>query len=62
MLITIPYLSPWIVSTFDKNLILLNYHSWALYSFPTFLSFIFYFAILLIFYLEQIKYIKLIFR
>ena len=45
-LATGPFFAPWIISTFNSNLILLNYYSWAFYSPIVFVSFVFYFVIL----------------
>ena len=54
-----PFFFPWIISTTDENLILLNYHSWVFYCVVVFLSLIFYFVISCNYYLKKIKSIKL---
>jgi len=54
-----PFFFPWIISTTDENLILLNYYSWAFYCLVVFLSLIFYFSISCNYYLKKIKPIKL---
>jgi len=50
-----PFFFPWIISTIDENLILLNYHSWVFYCVVVFLSLIFYFVISCNYYLKKIK-------
>ena len=59
LLVIAPFFFPWIISTTREDLILLNYYSWAFYSFVVFTSFIFYFLILYNFYLEKIKFVKI---
>ena len=59
LLATAPFFFPWIISTINEDLILLNYYSWAFYSLVVFLSIIFYFLILYNYYLEKIKSIQL---
>ena len=55
-IIITPFFFPWIISTTDKNLIILNFHSWAFYSVAVYLSLIFYFVICLNFYLKKLKF------
>ena len=38
LLATAPFFFPWIISTINEDLILLNYYSWAFYSLVVFLS------------------------
>tara|TARA_B110000014_G_C20081810_1_gene565396 strand:- start:229 stop:1473 length:1245 start_codon:yes stop_codon:yes gene_type:complete len=54
-----PFFFPWIISTTREDLILLNYYSWAFYSFVVFISIIFYFLILYNFYLKKIRSVKI---
>ena len=58
LLVISPFFFPWIISTTDKNLVLLNYHSWAFYCLVVFFSLIFYFVICFNFYLIKFKSLK----
>lgn len=53
-----PFFFPWIISTTDKSLIILNFHAWAFYSIAVYLSLVFYFVICLNFYLKKLKFLK----
>jgi len=55
LLMITPFFFPWIVSTTDKSLIILNFHAWAFYSIAVYISFVFYFVISMNFYFKKIK-------
>ena len=59
LLIIAPFFFPWIISTTDESLILLNFHAWAFYSMAVFLSLIFYFVISINYYFKKIKFLKI---